>query len=796
MGDIFSDAWDWLEEEIIEPVVGEDNWDSFTGFVDDTIEDIMGIIGIEGETVVAVEVITVPLISDPPKNPIQGIIFRHAIDNKSIADGFKREYVTGISASLRSYAYYGANTYVHGIPTSTLNYSDTRKSDVETVIASIELEPVTSSFVRLAVPKMDNWVRWYLQESEIFNYHTGVCNIAGVDWLYTGAELNGLGTEYIANFSNVIITTTVISLDIVINTVGGTETTTTTEKTEVTVDDGTNPPDVTTTYGTPVVTQQPGDGSNDGVFNTGLTSNVVEDGQTTTITGILKPLEEFYYTVIYSLDSDPTVNKVWIYRRALGTYPALNIVPASGTDGTGMLSIVPVRENNVSINNDLLSPEYLTTYELLRKVGINLDTILNSIHDNPDIDLISDVFILFGLNVYTDTVHGKQLLFLLFNNLFTNLAIDITTYNNADYPKPANTYHVQEQNYNTLVRYNYITRTLDILGTVCPLGECTVSHTILPNEPIVVDEETDEETGGDILSYMTIQYQITETTYHELKVHGLYMVTSIVSIATGEAKTKLVALSEDEAERNNFILPVSHNMIDSFELTEEQDLIYETLHLVIYAQDSQYLEWYETPRFIGLVDVAFKALAIFSLISGSGNLSTFLWELGKTLLIQAALDAVLEDILEDIEPDDVDARNTAVTLHAIGTFYNWGGGRDGLSFADQLLVGVSSVGQSAAIDIADQFETLNEDFADLNSTYEDQQDELDAIQAGLDPYSDSDLEVYDVLQVVENNPYESPTEFYSRTVHTGNPGVLALSQIESYVDNALKLPEFKPGIIR
>ena len=37
--------------------------------------------------------------------------------------------------------------------------------------------------------------------------------------------------------------------------------------------------------------------------------------------------------------------------------------------------------------------------------------------------------------------------------------------------------------------------------------------------------------------------------------------------------------------------------------------------------------------------------------------------------------------------------------------------------------------------------------------------------------------------------HESPTEFYDRTIHDPNPGVIALEAIELFVDGALTLPE-------
>ena len=41
---------------------------------------------------------------------------------------------------------------------------------------------------------------------------------------------------------------------------------------------------------------------------------------------------------------------------------------------------------------------------------------------------------------------------------------------------------------------------------------------------------------------------------------------------------------------------------------------------------------------------------------------------------------------------------------------------------------------------------------------------------------------------------ESPSDFYNRTVHSGNTGILCFSAISSYTEIALKLPEFNDTV--
>ena len=67
------------------------------------------------------------------------------------------------------------------------------------------------------------------------------------------------------------------------------------------------------------------------------------------------------------------------------------------------------------------------------------------------------------------------------------------------------------------------------------------------------------------------------------------------------------------------------------------------------------------------------------------------------------------------------------------------------------------------------------------------QEELDKAQDLLD--NTSGLEWWELAAYFPTDPYEKPDDYYDRTVHTTNPGVLVLSQIENYHEDLLKLPE-------
>ena len=68
--------------------------------------------------------------------------------------------------------------------------------------------------------------------------------------------------------------------------------------------------------------------------------------------------------------------------------------------------------------------------------------------------------------------------------------------------------------------------------------------------------------------------------------------------------------------------------------------------------------------------------------------------------------------------------------------------------------------------------------------------------------TEAEKELSDANKLLENSSHlspitifgESPDDFYNRTVHSGNVGVISIGAISSYVDNALRLPKLNDSI--
>ena len=115
------------------------------------------------------------------------------------------------------------------------------------------------------------------------------------------------------------------------------------------------------------------------------------------------------------------------------------------------------------------------------------------------------------------------------------------------------------------------------------------------------------------------------------------------------------------------------------------------------------------------------------------------------------------------------------------------GSLKGVPYASELLSASSGLSKAASENIADQISDLMGE-AQQNKTEQDLMwDKLESAQELLATNGIiNPLEFINTVPALQ--PYESPDEYYYRTVHSGNIGVLSLDAPTNYVDYMLMLP--------
>jgi len=519
----------------------------------------------------------------------------------------------------------------------------------------------------------------------------------------------------------------------------------------------------------------------------------ISRNETTTL-GYLVPIVSYetHYNVFYTLDSDPSYTKFWLYKESLGTYPTLDNEAEQGQYwDAAVLPVIPLRKDFISVNSPSSNVEaYLSSKGLLDTINFDIDHLIEQLEDNDDIASIRDAFVLFAINLYTDTTHGQKLLFNFWANLYFNATVSKADYDaNPSGAAPIfNTFSMEETSYNTAIIFNYITLTSN-LGSIGELYSYETEIVVLPNTPYTEDDEGNVTQEGKINSYILLRYQNSINNYIELKVHGVFQLTNIFTTA-GRVNTTLTELSTDDTQKANFIIPVSTNILKSMTSDESTKIIYESIHMIVYASTYQHLEFYETEDFLNLVSFVIIVIAVIYLVItwGESGGTAALLALAEAILWSYALQLILLEIL-DSYADDEAIRALAILTFVAATYY--AADFSGMSTAESLLFGVNAVTQALLTDISIQANNLQQEIDAFTISAEERQEELEKAQDLLD--NTSELEWWELVTYFPIDSYEKPDGYYERTIHTANPGVLTLLQVETFHDNLLQLPRLTPN---
>jgi len=535
----------------------------------------------------------------------------------------------------------------------------------------------------------------------------------------------------------------------------------------------------------------------------------------------------------------------WYYDISSGIYP--DLTPESYIDEDDILMpVVPIRyENESMVTGKEYTELYQTSKTMMKKVGVDIEEIADTLESDSHIDDIDHAYITFGVDLQTDYVASIRYLAEFFDFLADKAQADV--FNNIETAVSQNSDSVYETgvaSYNTYtfiigaelatsnqidevswtasdgttatakttsnsaigkfeeyglhfkITYSYI-RTEIRQGSIGPIGHATKEW---------AKEATDDSLFGVLASldsaYVIFRVQIAENTYKQITVQGLIHRNSIY-----DGHSVITTLSDliDDPDNHQFIIPVHYNFSRQLPAVVRSVLYQDSLILVLNSYVVTEIPWYTATWFQVVIVIVGIVISIYTggagtwvaglIVAAEAGVIAVLVYLFETILVMYAISLALEYVAKWVGPEAmliITIATIALASMSEGGVFEVSSIASTMPTAGRLMALSCSMLASTNAGFQQEFEDLQEEYSD---TLEDQTSlwkELEEAAELLPDPSETALKLLDAQvysKTLKQPKVDSVENFYNLAIHSGNIGVLSLQGVATYFDLALRLPE-------
>jgi hypothetical protein len=459
--------------------------------------------------------------------------------------------------------------------------------------------------------------------------------------------------------------------------------------------------------------------------------------------------------------------KYWFYKQNDGI-AAIDTVMDASFNGDG--SFFPwgyMRFNKKSLVSNKTSEAYKSSKKLFGLLNMDYDMVAEAINENPDIADVEQAMMVMGVPAGSEDQIDQQYLF----DFFDKIQLDTNQYGNnlgsiaaqliarkLNKNTPETSIIIQDKQFKMALAFKNLSKQ-ELPGSVSAVGKYS------------------SEVGGDMHKY---RYQHTDGMYYEIVVTDLKMTYWVFDKYT---------TTGDEDNKEILLIPVDVNIAKTYALPFREKLYARSMHFVFNSRVVTKLKWYQTGIFRLVMIVASVVITVLSLGSTWQSIVAAIGA-GATvgavamMVLMAILKYIVVSIALKLFVKVVGARLAFIVAVVAAVYGGYqaikAGSLNGTPWAKELLQVSSGLSSAVNADLASQMEDLVNEQSEFQKFVQDQTKLLDSAKEMLGG---------DVVM----NPLiifgESPNDFYQRTVHSGNIGVVGIEAVSSYVDMALRLPE-------
>lgn len=493
-----------------------------------------------------------------------------------------------------------------------------------------------------------------------------------------------------------------------------------------------------------------------------------------------------------------------IYYVMDGSRPVLENVQREDLIGNMYYPIIPIRLDNVMVREgepgmDQLAPSVAKGYK--KAFGQDIGELFDQLEDNPDLDEIDFVYIMFGVPINTTSREARAYLYTFFNDLYLRDEAQVGANLRGITISTDNFMPVSGGGYKKLsmtVRWRSITKSTKsgLAFTGAGPGDCN-------QMPF---------SEGD-LKHMRFRRQMTDNTYDEVVVYELSHYNHVYNGVAVELDC------DDEwgtDELSGFLIPLSHDVVRKTSLVTKNQLAMDATHLVINSYKVVKKKWYQTGIFKVFLVIAAIALAVWS---GGGSIGAMAGVLGTNAAVGAAIGltgimgalvglginmiagAIVTRLIMSgataLFGEEIGAIiavvATFVTMQGFQSMANGGSFMDGLKelmTATGLYNITLAVGNGVSSSIQYKTEQIIGEMTALHEDYEKQSDKIEELNKALgqNTLHLNPLELMDGFYA-EPPTIETPSAFLQRTLMTGHDiADLTQHMISGFTDLSMQLP--------
>ena len=464
---------------------------------------------------------------------------------------------------------------------------------------------------------------------------------------------------------------------------------------------------------------------------------------------IIKP-SALYYTVRYTVEG---IDKTFNYKLDSGDISSLEGITKAKLANMSLVSVIPIKDITDKTN----------TSKALKKIGINLENILDAIKDNDE--NVRDIY--FSLAVKLSSIPSTNkyiLLFLyaLYEAQEVNKALweSYRTLNNSeetlygdDDGLPSNSIVFTDGKYNNSLNWNYI----DILEENYSGKEGTTSYEIT----------NDLTLSYTFITYkiLNLYYQTSNSTRVKVVVHGFSSAYVVVNGVEGGIKTCIPG-------EDSFLFPIVLDLLRLMKKSEADDVIYRAARINYFAVQTTDLEFYQTEEFTfivsGILQIAGFIATLATLGSDAGVIDWLV-----LLLVDALLVYTLKELL--IRVNDPNLRILLVIAYVAASLYF---NRKSL---DKDLVTFKNVAAAVNATSAGYSEYAKVEVSELKDSFEQLKTGIDEEMKKLE---EEDKNLHSSKKLIG----EYPDDFYKRTTQQGMDTINQyFTMYNEYFNNLVKV---------